>query len=134
MEEGHLQEHDGDTIPVPSVDWAVRFPELERLFATHLVESWSSLHASPAEALREGIDDRSIDELRAVLTELNDLRALQLGEPDLRDVLFYDLGSYYNPSTRTCTEWLEEVAVQLEEAVGARTADPPSASAVDEEP
>jgi hypothetical protein len=124
----------GEIVPVPPVTWSERFPELERLFATHFVEDWRCLYPGPAEAIRGGINDRSLDELRVVLTELNDLLALRLGEPELRDVLSYDLGSYYIPASRTCTDWLEEVVGQLHESVKARTAEARSPGAVDDEP
>jgi hypothetical protein len=122
VNEGHLDVQGGDTIPVPPVDWSARFPELERLFATHFVEDWRVLYSSPGEAIGRGIDDRSVDELRLVLNELNELLGLRMGEPELRDVLSYDLGSYYVPADRTCTDWLKEVTSQLEEALNARTA------------
>jgi|HubBroStandDraft_4_1064222.scaffolds.fasta_scaffold1151341_2 hypothetical protein len=122
MEGGHRDLREGEIPPVPPVDWSERFPELGRLFTAYLVESWRSLHGSPAEALSEGLEDLSEDELRAALGDVNDLLALRLGEQELRHVLFRHLGSYYIPSARTCTEWLEEVAGQMDDAIHARTA------------
>jgi CdiI immunity protein len=119
---------------VPAIDGSERFPELARLFGTHLVESWRSMYGSTVEALRDGFDDRSVDELRAVLTELNDLLGLRLGEPGLRDVLYYDLGSHYSPADRTCTDWLEGVVSEVHEAVKARTTVSGSANPMAEEP
>ncbi|MDX6643548.1 MAG: hypothetical protein QOD76_1510 [Solirubrobacteraceae bacterium] len=124
----------GDAVPAAPVDGSERFPDLARLFGTHLVESWRSLYGSAAEALRDGFDDRSVDELRAILTELNDLLGLRLGEPALRDVLYYDLGSYYSPADRTCSDWLEEVLREVHEAVKARTREPKSANPMADEP
>jgi hypothetical protein len=124
----------GDAVPAAPVDGSERFPELARLFGTHLVESWRSMYGSTAEALRDGFDDRSIDELRAVLTELNDLLGLRLGEPTLRDVLYSDLGSYYSPADRTFSKWLKEVVREVHEAVKARATEPRSANPMAAEP
>jgi hypothetical protein len=134
MEDDIVTSAGGDAVPAAPADGSERFPELARLFGTHLVESWRSLYGSTAEALRDGFDDRSVDELRAVLTELNDLLGLRLSEPALRDVLYYDLGSYYTPADRTCADWLEEVVREVHEAVMARTTEPRSASPMAEEP
>ena len=120
--------------PVPPVDWSERFPELEDLFATHLVEGWSSVHESPAGALSEGIRYRSIEQLQTALSEVEELLALGLGEEQLDDVLFYALGSYYQPVEETNAQWLEKVAVQLDEAVKARTAEGGSAGSDAGEP
>jgi hypothetical protein len=106
----------------PPTKWSARFPELYDLFATYLVESWKDLYGTPDAALREGIDDRTVDEVRALISELGELLALDLDEGELRHLLFRGLGSYYIPSARTCTEWLEEVARQLDDAIHARTA------------
>jgi CdiI immunity protein len=122
MKEGHSDNGGDKTGPVSQQDWSVRYPELERLFATHFVESWSSLYGSSAEALRDGIDDRSLDELRVVLTELDDLLALRLDEPELQNALFHDLGSYYHPVGQSQTEWLADVASQLDAAIRERAA------------
>jgi hypothetical protein len=107
--------------PVPPLDWSERYPELEDLFATHLVEGWSSIHESAADAISEGVRYRSIEQLHTALREVRDLLALGLTEEKLDDVLFYALGSYYQPVEQTNAQWLEEVAAQLDEAVKART-------------
>jgi hypothetical protein len=131
MDEGHIEVQSGETSPIAPVHWSERFPELERLFATHLVEDWRSLYASPADAIDAGIVDRSLDELRLVLAELNELLRLRLSEPELRDVLSYDLGSCYIPGSRTCTDWLEEVVRQVHASVTARIAEASAHSATD---
>jgi hypothetical protein len=120
---GHCDMKGGDPGLVRSVDWAERFPMLYSLFATHLFQSWSSVHESPAAALREGIDDRTLDELRVTMRELNELRALRLAEDDLHHVLFYDLRSYYRPVGRSQAEWLADVALQLDAAIRKRAAE-----------
>jgi hypothetical protein len=113
---------DTDTTTGLLTDWADRFPKLYGLFANHLSQSWTSFHAEAADALREGIDDRTVDDLQAALRELRALLALGLREDELDDVLYYGLGSSYQVSGQTQTEWLEEVAHQLVDAVNARTA------------
>lgn len=101
--------------------WSVRFPQLDDLFGTYLVESWPALYGTPDAALRKGIDDRTVDEIRALIGELGELLALDLDEGELRHLLFRGLGSYYIPADRTCRDWLEEVAVQLDEAMASRS-------------
>lgn len=104
-----------------SVAWAERFSELENLFSTHLIESWTSAHQTPADALREGLEYRSLAQLRAALTEVRDLLAFGLSEDQLDDVLLYHLGSHYQPVAQTNAQWLEDVAAQLDAAVKSRT-------------
>ena len=107
----------------PSVAWAERFPELEDLFSTHLIELWTSAHETAADALREGLEYRSVAQLRAALTEVNDLLAVGLSDDQLNDILLFHLGSHYHPVDQTYGQWLEEVAAQLNEAVKARMAE-----------
>ncbi len=113
---------DADMTTSPSTDWADHFPRLYGLFANHLSQSWTSFHEEAADALQEGIDDRSVDDLQAALRELHALLALGLSEAELDDVLYYGLGSSYQVCGRTHAAWLAEVARQLEETVNARTA------------
>jgi CdiI immunity protein len=111
---------ESESAPDRSVDWAEQLPNLYGLLGGSLFESWSSVHDSPAAALREGIDDRSLADLRATLAELDQLRAQHLGEKELDRILFYELRSYYNAVDQTYSEWLDEVAAQLMEAVRSR--------------
>lgn len=74
-----------------------------------MFESWTSIHESAADALREGIDDRSVENLHAALREIRDLLALRLTEEALEDVLFYGLGSYHRVTGQSYTEWLERL-------------------------
>jgi hypothetical protein len=120
--EGTATLTDADMTTGPSTDWADRFPKLYGLFANHLSQSWTNFHEEAADALREGIDDRTVDDLQAALRELHALLALGLSEEELDDVLYYGLGSSYQVSGQTHAAWLEEVARQLEEAVNARIA------------
>jgi hypothetical protein len=116
-----MTSHDADNASGPAIDWSDRFPKLFGLFGNHLVESWTSVHETAADALREGIDDRTVDDLHAALREIRDLLALGLSEEALEDLLFYGLGSYYRVTGQTNAEWLEEVATQIREAVAARS-------------
>lgn len=114
---------DADTGTWQSVDWSERFPKLYGLFGNHLFESWTSVHATASEALQEGMDDRTVDDLHAALDEIRDLLSLGVSEEALRDLLFYGLGSYYRVTGRSYAQWLEEVAIQLRAAVDARGGD-----------
>ena len=109
----------------PLVAWAERFPELENLFSTHLIESWTSAHETAADALRDGLEYRSVAQLRAALTEVNELLAVGLSDDQLNDVLLFHLGSHYHPVEQTYAQWLEDVAAQLDAAVKARMATEP---------
>jgi hypothetical protein len=114
---------DADVTSSPSIDWCNRFPKLCGLFSNHLSQSWTSFHERATDALAEGIDDRTVDDLRATLGELEILLALGLTDEEMDDVLYYGLGSSYQVSGQTHAEWLGEVARQVEEAVAARAAE-----------
>jgi hypothetical protein len=115
--------HDTDMVIGQPMDWSKRFPKLHGLFANHLSQSWTSFHETAADALQEGFDDRTLEDLRTAAIELHDLLAMGLNDDQLDDVLYYGLGSGYQVSGQTHEEWLNEVAAQLGEAVNVRASD-----------
>jgi hypothetical protein len=114
---------EAETASGRAVDWAERLPHLYQLLAGHLIESWTSVYESPAAALQEGIDDRTLENLRAILAELDDLRARGLDDDELDRILFYHLRSYYHRPDGSYSTWLEEVAAQLTDSITARQSD-----------
>jgi hypothetical protein len=109
-----------ESIGSRQVDWRERCPHLYQLFAANLIESWTSVHDNPSAALQEGIDDRDLDELRASIAELDELRAEKLGDAELDRILYHDLGSYYHRADGAYSTWLGEVAAQLADAIALR--------------
>jgi hypothetical protein len=101
------------------IDWAGRLPHLYRLFAGHVIESWPSVHETVQAAVQEGIDDMRAGELLAARAELDELRAAELGDEVLDDVILYPLRGYYHREDGKYSKWLDEVAQQLDQAISA---------------
>ena len=100
--------------------WRQRFPELYGLFGNYLFEDWSVVYPTPMDAIRDGVKEMTARELAAVLSEIDQLLALNLSDQQLDDVLYRALGSYVNVLGQTRAEWLQTLAAQLRETAQGR--------------
>lgn len=96
--------------------YADKFPELYTLFAAYFNEDWVDMYesengeADALEVVRFYKTEDSEEGIRKTAEQLEELLKLQHDEEALREILFYDLGSYYRApgDNWTYREWLEK--------------------------
>jgi contact-dependent growth inhibition (CDI) system CdiI-like immunity protein len=92
-----------------------RYPALGELFDGYFHQDWMLDDPTPEAAIGRYLQAEPTQALRA-LEELTDLLAEGHREETLRELVFFELHCYYDPTAHggSVREWLESVKSQLE--------------------
>lgn len=98
-----------------------RFPTLERVLGGYFHRGWSHDDRTTGDVLAAILRDEPAERVRAVLRELDALLASGLCEPQLTDVVLYEIGCDIAPDAEglDMSAWLRRVRETLARGAGA---------------
>ncbi|HEX7088555.1 MAG TPA: contact-dependent growth inhibition system immunity protein [Longimicrobiales bacterium] len=96
------------------------YPALVQLLGGYFHPDWSSVAGRSDAVLAAMLRDEPVERLRAALRELDALLGRGLCEPQLRDVVLYELGCDFDPESEglDTSRWLENVRSEIRRRLG----------------
>lgn len=90
----------------------MRYAQLTRVLGRYYGENWDAAGERSDEVLERALQETGRPELQTLLRELDELRASGVCEPQLSDVVRYELGCYITPEREglDMTTWLSHVS------------------------
>lgn len=88
---------------------------LQDLFLGYFHEDWPEEYGTPVQAVTQFIDESSPEELNLAASAIDALLAGNPSEDELKEILFDDMESHYDPTIDgvTLRTWLEQLRAKF---------------------